>query len=376
MIWADVEVGIGRRAAVVAGAAVIAGIAAVATGLGPDARSRTVAALIASWLFFAGLAAGGAAFRAFFRIVHARWARRLVVLGGMQAAFLPAAAVLLAVVLAWGFRAPWVAEPTGWLSSGSLASRQLVANAVLLGLAYFGIRERGDKRSVPSAAMAIAYCVVFAVVLSLWAFDFVLGPDPVWGSTLIGAYVFMAAFLGGTGATILVALALGALEERERRDAGALVFALSIFWIYLVWSQFLTMWYANLPEEIVFGIRRATDGWGSVLSASIVLVFVVPFFGLIHPAGRRWTPFFAAVLVLQLMGLWLGCQLLVVPSLTERGTPPVTLRDLLIALGMLGAYALLLAPEIRRELAGGHGGGSPVEAAVTGSRAAAPNVSH
>jgi len=150
------------------------------------------------------------------------------------------------------------------------------------------------------------------------------------------------------------------------------VFALSIFWIYLVWSQFLTMWYANLPEEIVFGIRRATDGWGSVLSAAIVLVFVVPFFGLIHHAGRRWTPFFAAVLVAQLVGLWLGCHLLVVPSLTERGTPPVTLRDVLIALGMLGAYALSIAPEIGREMAGGHGGGSPVGAAtVTGSRAAA-----
>jgi hypothetical protein len=358
MIWGEVEAGIGRRAAVVASAAVVAGVAAGATGLGPGARARTVAALIASWLFFAGLAAGGAAFRAFFQIVHARWARRLVVLGGIQASFLPAAAVLLVLVLAWGFRAPWIAEPTGWLSPGNLASRQLLANAILLGLAYFGIRGRGDRQGAPSAAMAIAYCIVFAVVLSLWAFDFVLGPDPIWGSTLIGAYVFMAAFLGGTGATILVALALGALEERERRDAGALVFALSIFWIYLVWSQFLTMWYANLPEEIAFGIRRATDGWGSVLSAAIVLVFVVPFFGLIHPAGRRWTPFFAAVLVTQLVGLWLGCHLLVVPSLTERGTPPVTLRDVLIALGMLGAYALSVAPEIGREMAGGHGGGS------------------
>jgi hypothetical protein len=372
MTWGEVEAGIGRRAALVAGAAVVAGVLAVATGLRPDARPRTVAALIASWLFFAGLAAGGVAFRAFFRIVHARWARRLIVLGGIQASFLPAAAVLLVVVLAWGFRAPWVAEPTGWLSPGSLALRQLVANAILLGLAYFGIRGRRNRQGSPSVAMAIAYCIVFAVVLSLWAFDFVLGPDPIWGSTIIGAYVFMAAFLGGTGATLLVALALGALEERERRDAGALVFALSVFWIYLVWSQFLTMWYANLPEEITFGIRRASDGWGLVLSAAIFLVFGVPFFGLIHPAGRRWPPFFGAVLVAQLVGLWLACHLLVVPSLTERGTPPLSLRDVLIALGMLGAYALSVAPEIGRELPGEHGSGSPVgAAAVTGSRAAA-----
>jgi hypothetical protein len=350
MTWAEVEAGIGRRTAAVAGAAVIGGVAAVATGLDGGARARTLAAVIASWLFFAGLAAGGVAFRAFFRIVQARWARRLVALGGIQAAFLPAAAVVLAFVLAWGFRGPWIADPVGWLSPGNVAARQLAANSILLGLAYFEIRGRANREGVPSPAIAVAYCIAFAVVLSLWAFDFVLGPDPVWGSTIIGAYLFMAAFLAGTGGTILVALAVGVLGERERRDAGALVFALSIFWLYLAWSQFLTMWYANLPEEIGFGIRRATEGWGWVVFAVIVLVFAAPFFGLFHPAGRRWTPAFAAVLVAQLVGLWLACHLLVVPSLTERGTAPITLRDVLIAAGMLGAYTLLVAPAIGRDL--------------------------
>lgn len=365
MTWREVETGIGRRAAWVAAGAVVLGVAAVATGLGPGSGRRTVAALIASWLFFAGAAAGATAFRAFFRVVDARWARSLGVLGGAQAAFAPAAAVVLVVILAWAARAPWVADASGWLATRNLVARQVAVNAMLLGLAYFWFRPRADRREPPSRAKAIAYCLVYSAALSAWAFDFVLGPDPVWGSTIIGAYLFTSAFLAGTGATILAALAIGALGERERRDAGALVFALSIFWLYLVWSQFLTMWYANLPEEIAFGIRRATDGWGGVLLAAIVLAFAVPFFGLIHHAGRRWTPFFATVLVAQLLGLWLACHLLVVPSLTERGSPPVTLRDLLIAAGMLGGYALLVAPGIGRERAGQEGD-SPAGAAAAG----------
>jgi hypothetical protein len=346
MTWREVEAGIGRRAAWFAAGAVVLGVAAVATGLGPGSGPRTVAALIASWLFFAGASAGATAFRAFFRVVDARWARSLGVLGGAQAAFAPAAAVVLVVILAWAGRAPWVADASGWLATRNLVVRQVAVNAVLLGLAYFWFRPRADRREPPSRAKAVAYCIVYSAALSAWAFDFVLGPDPVWGSTLIGPYVFMGAFLAGTSAVTLLAVATGAIAEKERRDAGAFVFALAIFWAYLFWSQFLTMWYANIPDEIAFGLRRAVDGWGWVVLAVIGLVFVVPFVGLLHPAGRRSSSFLGAVAVAQLVGLWLNCHLLVVPSLSARGTPPFALRDVAIALGMLGAFALSVAPAV------------------------------
>ncbi len=346
MIWRAVEAGIGRRAAWVAAGAVVLGVAAVATGLGPGSGPRTVAALIASWLFFAGATAGATAFRAFFRVIDARWAGPLGLLGGAQAAFAPAAAVVLLVILAWAMRAPWVASASGWLATKNLVARQVAVNAVLLGLAYAWFRPRAGQRDPPSRAKAITYCIVFAVALSAWAFDFVLGPDPVWGSTLIGAYVFVGAFITGTSAATLLAVAVGAITEKERGDAGSFVFALAIFWAYLFWSQFLTMWYANIPDEIGFGLRRAVDGWGWVVLAVIGLVFLVPFVGLLHPAARRSSSFLGAVVVAQLVGLWLNCHLLVVPSLSARGTPPLALRDVVIAVGMFGAFALSIAPGV------------------------------
>ncbi|HEX9050414.1 MAG TPA: hypothetical protein VF841_07790 [Anaeromyxobacter sp.] len=363
MSWRDLESGIGRGAAVAASGAVVAGLAAAATGLGPAVAPRTTGALIASWLFFAGVVAGAAAFRAFFRIVDARWARPLAPLARLPAAFLPSAAVVLALILASAVRAPWVADARGWLGTRALVAREVAANAVLFALAWLVLRPgRGRSR-----ALAVAYCLVYAVVLSIWAFDFVLGPDPVWGSTLAGPYVFMAAFLAGTGLVVFLGLALGVLGHRERRDAGALVFALGIFWAYLFWSQFLTLWYANLPDEIGFALRRAADGWGWVVLAVIGLVFVAPFVALLHPAGRRSPRFFGAIVAAQLAGLWLDFHLLVVPSLSPRGSPPLVWRDVLIGLGMLGAFVLSIAPAIGRELRARRPAAAPAPDAAAGA---------
>jgi hypothetical protein len=350
MTWLRaVEAGMGRRAAWAAAGAVALGTVAFATGLGAGGARRTLAALTASWLFFAGAAAGAVAFRAFFRIVEADWARPLGAIGGVQAAFVPAAAIVLLAILAGAVAVPWIPHATGWLAAPNLVVRELALNAVLLGLAYFWLRPRPGRQEPPSRPLAIAYCIVYAVVLSVWAFDFVLGPDPVWSSTLIGPYVFMGAFVAGTGTVTLLGLARGSLGERERRDAGALVLALAIFWAYLFWSQYLTIWYANLPDEIGFALRRSIDGWGWVVVAVIGLVFVLPFLGLLHPAGRRSPRVLGALLVAELVGLWLNCHLLVVPSLAPPGSAPVGLRDLLMALGMLGGFALSVAPAARRQ---------------------------
>ena len=119
-----------------------------------------------------------------------------------------------------------------------------------------------------------------------------------------------------------------------------MVLALSIFWAYLFWSQYLTIWYGDLPQETIFALRRAEGGWRVVVLALIGMVFAVPFLMLLHPRGRRSPRVLGGVLVTQLVGLWLNCHLLVVPSLAAVGTPPLELRDALIALGMLGAFAL------------------------------------
>ena len=354
MSWArGVEAVLGRRLGWAAVAAVVAGVAAFATGLGGGSAPRTFGALIANWLFFTGLAMGAVTFRAFFQIMPGRWSRPLVALAGSNVHVAPAALVLLAVMVAGATAAPWVANPSGWLATPVLVARQLLLNALLFGLAWRWFRRPPGPVAAPSLSAAVTFCILYTVVLSCWAFDFVLGTDPVFGSTIIGPYLFVGAFVAGTGLLTLLALARGALTEAARRDVTSLVFALSIIWMYLFASQFLTIWYGNLPDETAFTLRRMAGGWGWIGLAVLGLVFVAPFLGLLHPAGRRSPRVLATLLVGQLLGLWLNCQLMVVPSFPMADAAPIGLRNLLIGLGILGAFALSVAPALEREVPAG-----------------------
>ena len=338
--WREVREALGGRLAIAAAIAVVAGLVAFATGLGADERARTFATSIASWLFFAGLVAGGGAFRAFFRLVSAEWARPLSNIGSALLGFAPIALAML-VVIVLGSGAWLKAAPSTWMSGTALGIRELVLTAALFGGGFL-VRPGAERDRRPQVGFAIAYLIAFAIVLSLWAFDFVLGADATFESTLIGCFVFMSAFTAGTGLVVLLALRRGLLVERARRDAAGLILALAIFWAYLFWSQYLTIWYGNLPDEVTFALRRA-GGWGWIVLAVIGLVFAVPFVTLLHPAGRRSPRALGFVLALQLFGLWLCCQLLIVPSLTPVEAPVLAIRDALVALGMLGAFALSVA---------------------------------
>ena len=324
---------LGRTALTAALIAVVAGIVAFVTGLGAADRPRTFAALIASWLFFAGLTAGALAFRALFGLVDARWSRPLSDLAGAFLGFAPVAiGLLLVIVLGAG---SWLRtdSSSAWAGSVALGIRELVLTSVLFGCGMLARRPR----------TATLYLIAFAIVGSMWAFDLVLGADASFESTLIGVFVFASAFCAATSLVVLLGDREGLFAERARRDAGALVVALAIFWAYLFWSQYLTIWYGNLPDEVAFALRRAEGGWGVIVLAVIGLVFALPFAVLLHPAGRRSSRVLRTVLALQLFGFWLACDLLIVPSLTPGDAPVFAVRDVLVALGTCGAFALSVA---------------------------------
>ncbi len=329
-----------RRGWTIAAAiAIVAGAAAFASGLGEDDRARTYGTLIASWIFVAGVASGALAFRAMFTIIDARWAQPMARLGGAALGFAPVALVVLLVIVT-GARAWLHAGDTRWMSTSAVACRELGVTAALFLCGLWSSRRA-----------AVISTIAFPIALSFWAFDLVLGADPAWESTMIGPLVFVLAFVGGTALVTVLAIGRRELDDAGRGDAAKLVLALSIFWAYLFWSQYLTIWYGNLPDEVGFALRRTEDGWGAVVLVVIGLVFALPFVMLLYPAGRRSARLLRALLALQLLGGWLECQLLIVPSLTAPGEPAFAVRDLLVALGLAGAFALSIARRI--------GGASP-----------------
>lgn len=349
MSWGtDLHASVGRRGTMVAGVAIVVGAAVFFSGLGGGRAPGTYGTLIGSWIFFAGGALGAVTFGALFLIIPARWARTLVTLARAPVAFAPVALGVLVVILAGAASAPWVAGSRGWLATPLLVTREIALSAALFGAAWLWFGPRSRPPEEPTVASAVAFLIAYTVVLSIWAFDFVLGPDPVFGSTVIGPFVFVTTFLAGADALVLLALARGELAPSDRRDAVSLLLAVTVFWAYLFVAQTLTIWFGNLPDETGFLLRRLQGGWGWTGLLMLVLVFAAPFATLLHPVGRSSPRVLATVLVGQLLGLWIVCQILVVPSLTVGDTLlPVHPRAVLVALGLAGAFVLSVAPALR-----------------------------
>jgi hypothetical protein len=357
MSWLrEVETALGRKLARVCVVAVVAAIGAFGWGVLGGHAARTFAALIASWLFFAGAVVGALAFGAVLQLSGARWAGWLVNLAAAVTSFVPLAMVLLVLIVAglasW---APWFDRPPPgqafWLNVPFFSARELLSAAVLFGFAYLGMRRGDGALPAPyaprSSRTLVAFCLTFAVVLSFWAFDFVLGPDPEWASTLIGPHVFVGAAVSGAALVTLLGLLGRRLDAKVRRDMGALILTMSVLWGYLFWSQYLPIWYGNLPSEITFVIRRTTAGWRAEAAIVVLLCFAVPFVTLLSSRAKASARALGTAAVAQLAGIWLERHLLVVPSLSPAGAAPFDACGVLIALGALGAFLLTTAKSLR-----------------------------
>jgi len=351
---AECDAALGRGVTRVCLLAVIAGATAFAAGAATAHGPRVFGALIAGWLFLAGTVMGAIAFAAVLELGGARWARPLIALASAVTSFVPVACVVLVLIVvglpAW---APWYdagpSHETFWLNVPFFATRELLAGVALFGLAYLGMRPGDSPSAAPRGARTlVVFLVVFAVVLSIWSFDFVVALDPTWASTGIGFHVFVGAAASGAGLLILLSLGWGRLDKRLRHDCGTLLLTLTLLWGYLFWSHFLTIWYANLPAETAFVLRRMTPPWKLEAAAVILLCFVVPFALMMRPRNKsnpRWLGIAAAA---QIGGLWLERHLLVLPSLSPASGSSFDPLGGLVSLGLAAAFLLAVGRPFMR----------------------------
>jgi hypothetical protein len=345
----------------------IVGAAAAALGLVMAPERMWAGWLLASY-FVTGLALAGLLFVAIHYASGATWGVAIRRVPEALASTLPFCLALLAILfLAHPQLYPWAAggipdtEPLlafkrWWLQRPTFLVRFVLFAALWLGFARSILtRSRrqdhdGNPRwTLENRHLSAAFLVVFGITFSLASVDWVMSLEPAWYSTIFAAYNFAGLFTAGLAVCILVAIWLEragpldhVLSDAHLHDLGKLLFAFSTFWAYLWFSQYMLIWYTDIPEETAYFARRAHGGWWPLFLLNIVLNWVVPFLALIRRDAKRQRQAIATVAIVVLVGHWLDLYLMIGPPLVgEASAFPVW--ELGITAGAIGAIGLMLA---------------------------------
>ncbi|WP_233635930.1 quinol:cytochrome C oxidoreductase [Hymenobacter setariae] len=200
-----------------------------------------------------------------------------------------------------------------------------------------------------SITTAALFLVLFAVTSSMSAWDWVMSVDVHWFSTMFGWYVFASWWVSGIAATTLIAIYLKQagylrmLNSNHFHDLGKFMFGFSIFWTYVWFSQFMLIWYANLPEESVYFNQRlgGFDGrYTWMFYGNLLINFAFPFLALMTRDAKRQMIMLKIVCIAILVGHWSDFYLMFMPG-TMKGENGF-LIEIGVALILLGAFLILV----------------------------------
>src|SRR5262249_54514930 len=156
----------------------------------------------------------------------------------------------------------------------------------------------------------------------LASFDWVMSLEPHWASTIFGIYNFAGMFSSGIALMVLLVLSLcqtGPLRdfvnEEHLHDLGKLLFAFSTFWMYIWFSQYMLIWYADIGEESVYYVHRLHNAWAPLFLLNIILNWVAPFAALLSRGAKRSPRALGRVAAVVLAGRTLDVYLMIGPPL-------------------------------------------------------------
>ncbi|MBN20576.1 MAG: hypothetical protein CL678_04740 [Bdellovibrionaceae bacterium] len=208
-------------------------------------------------------------------------------------------------------------------------------------------QDPGNYRfNLKNRVLAPIFLVVFGFGFTFTSFDQLMSLDPHWFSTMFGVYAFAGLFYSNLAITCLLTIYLrrkGHLKEfvneNHLHDLGKFMFAFTVFWAYIGFSQFMLIWYANLPEETGYFLRRMDDAW---MGFSLVLFFgkfILPFFWLLPRAAKRSESRLMIAGIFMLIAQWVDLAWLVQPEFFKDG-PHIGWIEIGMFVGFAGVFGL------------------------------------
>jgi len=376
---------------------ILLGIGMFCTGLVSEEENsvlRTWQVFLINTVFWAGVAHSGIFFSVIWQLTDAKWGRPFKRLAESCAGFLPYS-FLMFIIIFFGsnvlyewthspFLHHGVAVKAGWLNLPFFISRNIFWLVLIYAVSWWFVKtsikpdialarkflgsewggafadkmldgygkheEEVIRLEKLSRKIAPALAIIYAIGVSFLAWDFVMTLDQEWFSTLFGIFFLignMHAFLGLMLVTSVTVRKKFKIEEyitiNRLHDLAKMVFAFSLLWAYMGYSQYLVIWYADLPEETPYlVIRSMTHPWDVMFLIIILAVFVIPFLGLLPKTLCRIPNYIRLMGIWVIIGQWFSVYLLVVPSLQHFGHYHIYLgfHELLISLGFLGIFIL------------------------------------
>lgn len=361
--------------------AIVVGVLATAFGFVTGQQERTFANLLLMAYYFTCVCATGLFFIALQYVAQAGWATGLIRIPQAMSRVLPIASLILIVVCAAGLMTHnlyhhWNAE--GLTDPNSPAYDKLIAGkagylnvpffltrlVLFLGaysffawlFAKYSEREEADGGLVfydKSFKWSTIFLIIFGFTTPLWAFDTIMSLEAHWFSTMFGWYNFAAMWVSGLCVITLIVILmkkagyLSWVNENHLHDLGKFIFAFSIFWTYIWFSQFLLIYYANIPEETVYFYKRWEPEYLPWFWLNIIINFLAPLLVLMARDSKRQMNRLMYVCIILLCGHWLDYYMMIMPGTVEshRGFGIIEIG---IAIGFVGLFAFFTLNQISK----------------------------
>ncbi len=341
-------------------------------------QNKPWAALYVAAFFFFMIALGVLAFYAIQFAAQAGWSPVLFrVMEAITAYLVPGGIILFVILALSGFHINHLfvwADPevvahdkliqgkTGWLNSVGF----IIRAAVFLGgwflYRHFAVKFSRKQDENPegnvwykkSFKIAAGFLVFFIYTESMASWDWIMSFDPHWFSTLFGWYVFASLFVSGITTIALITIYLKSkgymdfVNNSHIHDLAKFMFGISIFWTYLWFSQFMLIWYSNIPEEVTYFITRIED-YKLPFFGMLVMNFLFPLLVLMNSDYKRVNWFVVMAGIIILCGHYVDIFNMVMPATVGEswfiGLPEISAVLLFLGLFLFIVFnALTKAP--------------------------------
>jgi len=298
--------------------------------------SRIWANVLLNNQYFLGIALGGAFFLAVHRIAWSGWHTALQRIPESMTTFLPIAFLLMLLVFFgmhdlyhWSHYEGHDAVLEGkkaWLNLPFFFARMVLYFAGWISLTW--LMRKNTNILMDSAEIkyhnrrkvyAGLFLVFYAITVSASSWDWIMSIDAHWFSTIFGWYVFIGMFVTSIAFMILLiwflkrAGYLAFIRTDHIHDLGKFLFAFSVFWTYLWFSQYLLIWYGHIPEETVYYIQRH-ESFQLIFFLNLGLNFIIPFFAIMKLQSERQLNWVAMIAAIVMIGHWIDYYQMIMPG--------------------------------------------------------------